>query len=281
MSEPLNLFFPQWQGSGIIGLAKGAECLYDALSESLSFETVKTSLAYSLTVEENILGRAQILSQLTTARNLIQARNPHKIFTLGGDCSVEIAPVSFLNKKYDQSLALIWLDAHGDLNTPASSPSAHFHGMPLRMLLGEGDTEILDQAFSKLKPEQIFLVGTREFDLPERDFVRQHGLSVVSAKSVNDGKYDRLIAAIAQAGFTSIYIHLDLDVLDPTEFPHVACPTPNGIRVENLSALLLRLRDSFNVVGFSVLEFLPLKHKTISVDDAVVLMRQLAEPLMS
>lgn len=275
MSEQLNLFFPQWQGSGVFGLAKGAELLHEDLSESLSFVSVPTSRAYSLAIEQSILGYAQILSQLITACSLIQTQDPDKIFTLGGDCSVEIAPVSFLNKKYDQSLAVIWLDAHGDLNTPASSPSAHFHGMPLRTLLGEGDAKILNSAFSKLKPEQVFLVGTRELDLPEREFVVQNSMTVVSAKAVNDGKYERLIGAIAQAGFTKIYIHLDLDILEPTEFPHVACPTPNGICIENLYTLLTELQHRFTVVGSSVLEFLPVESKTMTVSKAILLLKHL------
>ncbi len=254
----MNLFFPQWQGSGKIELYQGAhQLLKSAPFSTKSFESIPVALTYSLTSSENILGYSQITAQLSEACRTIANHNPNKIFTLGGDCGVELAPVSFLNPKYGSSLAVIWLDAHGDLNTPDSSPSAHFHGMPLRTLLGEGDPAILKQIFSTLLPEQIFLVGTRELDPLEGHFIQQRSLSFLPAKAVNEANYERLIIQLNRGSFTKLYIHLDLDVIDPTDFPHVACPTPNGIHTNNLHKLILSLKENFEIVGASVLEFCP------------------------
>jgi len=257
LHETLNLFFPQWQGLGKFELYEGAKLLYESLHDRISFTEISTSLTYSLTIDESILGYSQIFSQLLEACRVIQAHNPEHILTVGGDCGVEIAPVSFLNKKYDEALAVLWLDAHGDLNTPSSSPSSHFHGMPLRVLLGEGKTDIVEQAFSTLRSNQVFLIGSRDFDLPERSFIQQSDLSVFSAKVINDREYEPLFSTLEKAGFDKLYIHLDLDVIEPEEFPYVACPIPGGIHIDRLKNLLVCLKDSFDIVGFSVLEFLP------------------------
>lgn len=88
-------------------------------------------------------------------------------------------------------------------------------------------------------------------------FIRQNGLSVVSAKAVNNREHEQLFSALKRAGFNQLYIHLDLDVIEPEEFPHVACPTPGGITKERLRDLLAGLSENFDIVGFSLLEFLP------------------------
>ncbi|MBE9156188.1 arginase family protein [Nodosilinea sp. LEGE 06152] len=256
-NKTLNLFFPQWQGSARLELYEGAKLLYDVLHHKIPFEQVPVSLTYSLTSDENILGYNQISSQLLDACRVIQAHSPERILTIGGDCGVEIAPISFLNARHDQSLSVIWLDAHSDLNTPSSSPSAHFHGMPLRVLLGHGDTRIVNCAFSTLRPEQVFLVGTREFDLAEKDLIQQEKLTIFSAEDINLENFSNVFSALSKSDSGKIYIHLDLDVIDPKEFPHVACSTPDGIHIDKLKNFLVFLRQNFNVVGCSVLEFLP------------------------
>ena len=255
-SSVLNILFPQWQGSGNIRLYDGAKQLHSALPTRAPFVEVPVSSTYSMTATENILGLSQISAQLNYAADIISKHDPERIFTLGGDCGVEVAPISFLNQKHNE-IAVVWLDAHGDLNTPDSSPSKHFHGMPLRSLLGQGNAHIINQSFSKLLPSQIFLVGTRELDEPEQAFIKRNGLRIFSARSVNTGQHEQLIAAISAAKFRKVYIHLDLDVLEPTDFPYVACRTPRGIRVDCLKQLLSELLDRFESVGASVLEFLP------------------------
>lgn len=276
----LNLFFPQWQGSGRLELYNGAQLLHEFLCPRLSFAKISVSQAYSLLTHDNILGYHQILSQLLEASKVIQTHEPHRILTIGGDCGVEIAPVSFLNKRYDQALTVIWLDAHGDLNTPTSSPSNHFHGMPLRVLLGEGDAEIVSCTFSSLRPEQVFLVGAREFDFPEEQFIQQKKLSILPAEAINNGEFEGLLSALSKTGSDKLYVHLDLDVIEPEKFPHVACPIPKGIHISRLKNLLARLNHSFDIVGCSVLEFLPVGAKQQAVLDVIQLLDSINLPLL-
>jgi arginase len=281
LDPTLNLFFPQWQGSARFELHTGAKLLHEFLQDKVSFTQIPVSLTYSLITDENILGYSQIISQLLDACRVIQTHNPDRILTIGGDCGVEIAPVSFLNKKYSQTLTVIWLDAHGDLNTPSSSPSSHFHGMPLRTLLGEGDEDILNYAFSTLSPEQLFLVGAREFDLVERSFIQQQKLSTFSVESINCGDFSSLFSMLDKTGSDKLYIHLDLDVIEPEEFPHVACPTPGGIHIDRLRDLLISLKNNFDIVGFSVLEFLPNESKRLAALEVAKLLDSLGLQFLS
>ena len=83
-----------------------------------------------------------IIRQSTDAKALLdELAKPSRVFTVGGDCGVEVQPVSHASACYP-GLAVVWFDAHADLNCPSSSPSGHFHGMPVRTLLGEGPPDI-------------------------------------------------------------------------------------------------------------------------------------------
>jgi arginase len=253
----IYLFFPQWQGSGAIDeVYHGARLVHDALPTKLNFVEVPVKPLHPLTLEQNIWGRAVLLEQLTQACAILRQQNPSNIFSVGGDCTVEIAPVSYLNQHYQGDMAVVWFDAHADMNTPESSPSKTLHGMPLRTLLGEGDAEMIQTMFSSLSPRQVFLVGAREFDPDETRYIRTNHVSLFSPENLaqNPGL---LVDTIANAGFHNIYIHLDFDVIDPAEFPLTAFPTPNGLSIAQLMAALENLRDHFNVAGFSLLELAP------------------------
>ncbi|MDJ0590891.1 MAG: arginase family protein [Pleurocapsa sp. MO_226.B13] len=257
MMLSLNLLFPQWQGSGISNeLYHGAMSIHDRLKNRSWFLQVPVPLNQTLKIENNILGYFPLLQQLSEAREMILQYNPDRLFVIGGDCSIDIAPISFLNQKYDRNLAVVWLDAHADLNTPASSPSHHFHGMPLRILLGEGDSEFIKLSFSVLTPNQVFLVGARDLDPPEKNCLQQKNISLFPPEKLEDNSQN-LIEAIATSNYQNIHIHCDLDAIDPLEFPFVKCPAANGLSREFLSELLQQLESRFNLVGFSITEFAP------------------------
>ncbi len=147
----LNLLFPQWQGSGNTKeLFHGAKLIENHFCEKINFAEVIVSTETKNEIQNGIYAYSSIVKQLNKAYNIIDVESPEKILTIGGDCGVELAPVSFLNSKYSNDLAVIWFDAHGDLNIPEKSLSHHFHGMPLRALLGDGDEKIIQSCFSNI-----------------------------------------------------------------------------------------------------------------------------------
>ena len=170
----MNLFFPQWQGAGQTDeLYRGAMEIKEKYIKSSILCEIDVSTGENKEIENNILGYQTILEQLKQANRIISTEDPDRIFTIGGGCDVEISPVSYLNRKLEGDLTVLWIDAHGDLNTPESSPSKNFHGMPLRVLLGEGDPGTLAAAFSALCPEQMVMIGQRDLDEPEREYIEK------------------------------------------------------------------------------------------------------------
>jgi arginase len=253
----MHLLFPQWQGSGLTNeLYIGALLLKERLQDVVSFTEIDIDESSRLEIENGVLGCSQIATQLLAACSKLMSGDPDRIFSIGGDCGIEIAPASFLNKKYEGNLGLIWLDAHGDLNTPESSPSGHFHGMALRALLGEGADPIQEMAFSRFHRDQVFLVGCRDLDPPERHYVDREKITLFGVEDIRQ-RPSAIINVLKQRDFENIYIHIDLDVLDPQQFPFVKCPTPEGISFEALLRLVNELKGNFNIRGFSMVEFCP------------------------
>lgn len=268
----MNLFFPQWQGAGRgKDLLKGALEIKEKYLRSGDFFDVAVSCEDNDIVTNNILGYESIVRQLGRARGLIAEKNPDTLFTVGGGCDVEVTSVSHLNRKLDGDLTVLWLDAHGDLNVPESSPSKHYHGMPLRTLLGEGDEEIVGLLFSKLSPSQLVMLGTRELDEPESRYIAEQKIRVFTPTEI-ESDLDRVLNAIKSKGSRNIYVHIDLDVLDPDLFPHVMCPTSNGLKTETLTGLLKMLGGEFRIAGMSLLEYISSGDRPIPVLSEIISM---------
>jgi arginase family enzyme len=145
---------------------------------------------------------------------------------LGGCCCTHIGAATGIARRVER-LAVVWIDSHGDLNTPESSPSGNLWGMPFRMLLDKG----------VVAPEDAALLGARNLDPPEVEYMASVGL---------DDSLDR-----ALAGVTATYVALDLDVLDPSEVD-VLIPEPEGPSADELEALLRDLAERTTISGIGV-----------------------------
>lgn len=257
VAKTLNLLFPQWHG-GVIpnNLYNGAYQIYNAYNKNYPFEIIDVQADDSIELAHDILGYDHVLEHLKKACDLIERSNPDKMRTFGGDCSVDLGPISFLNKKYDGDFQVIWLDAHGDLNTPKSSPSNNFHGMPVRKLLGDGHDEIVKQLFSTLSSDQFLMAGIRDLDAPEQAYVDESQINVFTAQHIKN-QPNCLEEFFNKSRYSNLHVHLDLDILDPNEFSHIKCPVENGLSRSLLLSELQRLKDLKNIVGFTLTEFSP------------------------
>ena len=151
---------------------------------------------------------------------------PARPLVLGGCCCSHVGAVTGLASRHEK-LAVVWLDAHGDLNTPQSSPSGNEWGMPLRMLLDAGTIE----------PARVALVGARNLDPPEEAFIAESGLHVG----------DDAIAR-ATADVSCVYVALDLDVVDPADAAPFM-PEPDGPSADEVERLLAELARERTIVG--------------------------------
>jgi arginase family enzyme len=151
---------------------------------------------------------------------------PLRPVVLGGCCCAHVGAARGLAGRVDR-LAVIYIDAHGDLNTPETSPSGDLWGMPFRMLLDAGSS----------RPEDAALVGARNLDPPEVAFMAATGI---------DDSIDR-----ALAGADAAYVALDLDVLDPSEVD-VLIPEPDGPSADEIDALLRDIARRSTIAGIGV-----------------------------
>jgi arginase len=266
---PLFVLYPEWQGSGSAAAVQhGALMIASELLSETHFLIVDSPDEERLEREQGVIGLSSIAPRFRETLGRIRTAAPDVIITIGGTCGVEAAPVAYLNERYEGDLAVIWFDAHGDLNTPASSPSGHFHGMVLRTLLGEGPDAFVQELRRPLDPAQVFLAGTRDLDPPEREFVARAGIAVTTPEAFTDPQ--RLIEEIRSRDFRNVYLHLDLDALDPTEFRDTLIPTPGGPSFAHVRAMMEALAGTFSVAGSSVVEYVHGSDASLRLIDALL-----------
>lgn len=254
MTATLNLVFPEWASSGNPRLHSATRFLADAVFGSAPVTLVDVPEAASLDPRDAVRGLDAIAAGCARALSMLRAAGRDRVFTIAGTCGAELAPVWYLNERYSGDLAVVWFDAHADLNTPHSSPSGKFHGMVLRTLLGEGPAMLLANTTQYLAPRQVVLAGTRDWDPDESAYVRRHGVRTVA--ELSRASIEQTIAAIRAAGFSRVYVHIDVDVINPASFGDVLMPTAGGPTLDDLAAALLPFAASCDVVGTSIVEYL-------------------------
>jgi arginase len=234
---------PQRQGA--VGLRAGelaAGCLALAELAGSVLGTPVNQVPQSGETSSTVDGVAnrEVLLGTNRAAQLAAIEAPEgPVLTIGGDCGVELIPVGVARFRYGRGLAVAWFDAHADLNTAESSPSGAFHGMVLRSLFGQGDVDFA----ASPAVERAVLVGTRAFDLAEREAVDSGLVTQAPAETV----------AEAFQGAEHGYLHVDLDVLDPGEFGGLNHPEPGGLTIDQLVAGI-RALDGFDVIGAGITE---------------------------
>ncbi|MCP2260922.1 arginase [Streptoalloteichus tenebrarius] len=179
---------------------------------------------------------------------LRRVREP--VLLVGGDCGVETAALAVARARWGDGLGVVWWDAHADLNTPGSSPSAAFHGMALRAALGEGDPALV--ADPPVVAGQVVLAGVRALDPDERAVIAEGLVTHLGPDLARDP--GRVAAALVGSGASHAYLHVDLDVLDPDEFGGACCPEPGGLTVDEVVAGIEAVAAALPVVGVGVTE---------------------------
>lgn len=250
----LRLLLPEWQGCGVSSeVADGARVLAREWWGGQDVTVVEAPQDETLEIGERVLGLASMAPRAGEALSRLRAVGPERLQMIGGTCGVEVAPVEYLNERHAGDLAVIWIDGHADLNTPQSSPSGHFHGMVLRTLLGDGPAALSAHVAHPLRPEQVFLIGPREMDPAELDYM--HTQPVTWMRDEAFASPQRLTDAIAAKGFRHVYIHFDVDVVSPANFGNALMRAEGGPLLPEVADLLSHLHRHTDVVGFSVLEY--------------------------
>ncbi len=191
-------------------------------------------------------------------------------FVLGGDHSVAagtISGVADFYRRHQQSIGVIWIDAHSDINTPETSPSGNVHGMPLAALLGLGDASgltPLSQIFGyspKIAPENTVILGVRDIDAAERDNIVRAGIAAVYTMRDIDERGMRTVmeeaVQIAGKGTAGFHVSLDMDWIDPEDAPGVGTPVRGGVTYREAHLAMEILADHGQLLSFEIVEVNP------------------------
>jgi len=195
-------------------------------------------------------------------KSLEKSRLP---LVLGGDHSIAIGSVAGSSNYFARqgdALGLIWFDAHGDANTPETTPSGNIHGMSLAIAMGLGDPDLvqLGGRTPKVLPRNIVLIGIRDLDLGERDTLKKSGVTVYTMRDVDErGMRDVVDEAIRIASDNTAGIHLsfDLDVVDPEDAPGTGTPVWGGITYREAHLAMEMLADRAQIVAIDLVEVNP------------------------
>jgi arginase len=265
---PTFVVVPQWQGSGssrALRLRDGAEIIRGDLP-SKGTVLVDVPLGVGDGQGSGVHGLTALQLIANETRVALDGVGD-TVIVIGGDCGVELAALPHALRRSGRRTAVLWLDAHPDLNTPQSSPSGAFHGMVLRTLLGEGLAALLPDL--PLQPDTVVLAGTRALDEPEAAYVQTSGIRMLAPAELTE---QSLLEALTATGAEAVYVHVDLDVLDPGEIAGLDYPEPFGLGAAALVDLLRAVKQRFPLAGAAVTEFAPASPEQ-AADDLPTILR--------
>lgn len=206
---------------------------------------------------------ADVCRQLAglTAQAVRDGRVP---LVLGGDHSLgagSVAGVATAFAEQGKRIGLVWLDAHGDINTPESSLTGNVHGMPVAHLLGHGDLRLqLAVPGPALRPQNVVLVGLRDLDPAERTHIREFGVRAFTMRDIDERGLQAVMRdaiEIATMGTAGFHLSFDADFVDPSEAPGVGTPVRGGATYREAHLAMEMIHDSGRMVGCDLVEINP------------------------
>jgi arginase len=211
-----------------------------------------------------ILEIAKVCQRLyeRTSKSLDEGALP---VVLGGDHSLATGSVAasadWLRRTVSKPLGLIWVDAHGDMNTPATTGSGNVHGMPLAALLGQEPIELASIGSTpSVLPDNTVLVGIRNLDEREKEQIRASGVHVFTMKDIDRhgiANVAERALALAARGTGGIHVSFDMDVCDPTVAPGVGTPVKGGFDYREAHMIMELVADSGQLVALDLVEVNP------------------------
>ena len=268
-SKTVRLVYPQWQGGVNPNYAIGSEILNLVLPKGKNTETLEVPVDKNfdkeIELKDGINEQTNILKQLQCAFNMLETKNPDKVITLGGDCSVSQPAFDYLHGKYPEKTCIVWLDAHPDITTPKDFE--HEHAMVLGNLLGDGAPKCSKIVKNKFKYDEVMYGGLIHKKLlpHEEKYLKEKNLKYAVPEDLKENS-NKITDWIKENGFKQVLIHLDLDVLSPTQFRSLLCNEPNlptpdyaigEMNLKDIVRIIVDISKTAKLVGFSIAEYMP------------------------
>lgn len=267
VKKTVELQLPQWQGGNNPNYQIGAEILETIVPKNSGIERISVPISTDplSSNKESIDGENILKKQFITTSNILDIKNPDRIITLGGDCSISQSPFNYLNGKYEH-FGVIWLDVHPDVSN--QSNSHHVHEMVLANLLHAGAPEFNKLVEHPIKPENVMLAGLKYDELrPMDQTVNDLSLSYATPEMLQKNN-KAVLKWIKSNHIEHVAIHWDLDVLDPNDFRSIYPAEPHtniadfpaavgSLTLKQVIKLLQDIGQSSDLVGLSIAENMP------------------------
>lgn len=205
---------------------------------------------------------------------------------IGGDHSIGLGSIAGASKHFGQDLGVIWVDAHGDINTPETSPSGNIHGMPLASSFGLGHEKLTNILFngSKIKMENVFILGARDLDKGEVDLIEKENLNVWTFNTIKEKGLliclEEMLLKIKEKNLKNLHLSFDIDCLDPTFVPGTGTPVEDGFTLDGGKKVLSDLLETGLVKSLDFVEFNPELDKTTkTLDNCIEMLKTISNSL--
>lgn len=274
---------PEWRGAGRHGTERAPEAFEKfGLREKLEARGVEIVGSYQVNPirfphknkeTANIKYEAEIVDTVRSSFSLLRhfTGGGNVLVVLGGDHTVSIASVAAQVGCAGNDVGVVWIDAHGDVHTPETTPSGNVHGMPLAVLLGYGSTEFTNTFGRGVLPRNVVHIGANNLEPEEVEFFTKHKIPFFPQEELNtDIGFARMLQALVDLGkkAKSIIVSVDMDAFEETLAPGVHARNKNGIRKEKALAIFDCIKSHCRVVGVDIAEIVPHKdrgHKTVEL----------------
>jgi len=269
----LRLVWPQWQGAGTgsvrdlapefpfdvarRGYAVGSHVLAAVLPphHGPTVTAPVTMTDEGLAEQDGIEAKTVVLEQLAHALEAIQSHQPARITTLGGECSVSVAPFAALADRYRDDLAIIWIDSHPDVDT-GDTAYPGYHAMAVSALVNQGDPDVLALLPATVSPTKVALVGLHAWTDDAHAHVDQWGLTAFSPDTLRTSSAP-LLEWLTSTGCSRVAIHFDVDTIDSMEIVLGLGAEPGGLTGTQVRRIVADLTDASDVVGLTIAEYIP------------------------
>lgn len=271
-AKTIRLIYPQWQGGNITrwipeisdpALAARGYYLGAQLLDFLAPDNGQPKYTVPVNTEakerkavDGVLDRDDIALQTKAALDILNVEKPDKIVTLGGECSVSVAPFTYLANKYKDDVAMIWIDAHPDITLPGDVYTG-YHAMAVTACMGLGDKAIVSQLPARISPEKILLVGLRDW---ERDEIKarqqEYGIKHLSPEDVATDS-SAVIDWLKKCEASRVVVHFDMDVLAPADIIAAVGVVPDGMKMADVVRVINDIASEKELVGLTVAEPMP------------------------